>query len=258
MRDEYESARRHGLTSTTWSAWLEARISQVATAWVLATVMIRFCEDNELLDISFAGHPTDVTDEACYATRPHASASDPVVHAVDRLRALPALATVFHTSHPLWQLRPSHEAGKELLSFWRRRTPDGTPLHDFTDASRSTEFLAGLHSALNGHARKAYAQTPTPLFVVDLIHDLVLEPALAEHASDAGGLSGLRIIDPACGSGAFLLDAYERLFRRWSETRPDMSPWQRAARALRSVHGCDIDPVPPAAGSHEQHGGTAS
>lgn len=242
LRDEYKSARGQGLTSTTWSAWLDARVSQVATAWVLATVMIRFCEDNELLDIAFAARPTDLADEALRVPRPHLSAGDLIVHAIDRLRAHPVMATVFSSSHPLWQLRPSHEACEELLTFWRHRTPDGALLHDFTDASRSTEFLAGLHSALNERARKSYAQAPTPLFVVDLIHDLVLEPALAEHVSQTRGLSGLRIIDPACGSGAFLLDAYERLFRRWSEARPDMSPWQRAARALRSVHGCDIDP----------------
>jgi hypothetical protein len=247
LRDEYETARLRGLTSATWSAWRDARISQVATAWVLATVMIRFCEDNELLDISFASGSAGLTDEAFYATRPHASAVDLIIHAMNRLRAFPAMAAVFSsTSHPLWQLRPSPEAGQDLLSFWRRRTPDGTLLHDFTDASRSTRFLADLHSSLNERARKSYGQVLTPPFVVDLIHDLVLEPALAEHttrhASQAEGLSGLRIIDPACGSGTFLLDAYARLFQRWSETRPDMSPWQRAARALRSVHGCDIDP----------------
>ena len=247
LRDEYETARLINLTSATWPTWRDARISQVATAWVLATVMIRFCEDNELLDISFATGSAGDTDEAFYATRPHASAVDLIVHAMNRLRAFPAMAAVFSgTSHPVWQLRPSQDAGQELLSFWRRRTPDGTLLHDFTDPSRSTRFLADLYSLLNERARKSYGQVSTPPFVVDLIHDLVLEPALAEHTtrhvSQAEGLSGLRIIDPACGSGTFLLDAYARLFQRWSETRPDMSPWQRAARALRSVHGCDIDP----------------
>ncbi|GAA2935602.1 MULTISPECIES: BREX-2 system adenine-specific DNA-methyltransferase PglX [Streptomyces] len=242
LRAEYNSARSHGLTSSTWSVWLSARISQVATSWVLATVLIRFCEDNELLDVSLTTRPATLADEAFSARGADRSAGDLVAHAVDRLCAYPAMASVFGRSHPLWQLRPSPEAAKELLSFWNRRAPEGTLLHDFSDASRSTGFLAGLHSALNERARKAYAQVPTPLFVVDLIHDLVLEPALAEHTSQAGGLSGLRIIDPACGSGAFLLDAYERLFRRWSETRPNMSPWQLAARALRSLHGCDIDP----------------
>ncbi len=247
LRDEYETARRRYLTSATWPTWRDARISQVATAWVLATVMIRFCEDNELLDISFATGSAGDADEAFYATRPDASAVDLIVHAMNRLRAFPAMAAVLSsTSHPVWQLRPSQDAGQKLLSFWRRLTPDGTLLHDFTDPSRSTRFLADLYSLLNARARKSYGQVSTPPFVVDLIHDLVLEPALKEHttqhASQAEGLSGLRIIDPACGSGTFLLDAYARLFRRWSETRPDMSSWQRAARALRSVHGCDIDP----------------
>ncbi|MBQ0847316.1 BREX-2 system adenine-specific DNA-methyltransferase PglX [Streptomyces sp. BH-SS-21] len=247
LRDEYKTARQAGLTSGTWAGWLDARLSQVATAWVLATVMIRFCEDNELLDIPFAVHPADLTGEDSYSARTHTTAGDVLVHAVDRLRAHPAMASVFDGSgHPFRQLRPSDEVGREVLSVWRRRNPDGTLRHDFTDASRSTEFLADLHSALNERARKSYGQTSTPRFVVDLIHDLVLEPALAEYAADrtsgTGGLSGFRVVDPACGSGAFLLDAYERLFRRWSDTRPDMSPWQRAARALRSVHGCDIDP----------------
>ncbi|MEU6505723.1 BREX-2 system adenine-specific DNA-methyltransferase PglX [Streptomyces sp. NPDC046942] len=229
LRDEYKAARLHGLTSTTWEAWRDAWVSQVASAWVLATVMIRFCEDNELLDVPFARTPA--------VTR------DLVVHAVDRLRAHPVTATVFSpASHPLWHMTPSHDACRELLSFWRRRTSEGALLHDFTDTTRSTVFLADLHSALNARARMSYGQVRTPAFVVDLIHDLVLEPALTEHSSDAEDLSALRLIDPACGSGAFLLGAYERLFRRWSEIRPDMSPWQRTARALRSVHGCDIDP----------------
>lgn len=228
LRDEYERARTRGATAKMWQVWLDERISRSATAWVLVTVMIRFCEDNDLLDMSFAeGRPSD----------------DVVVHAVDRLRRHPAMAAVFgENSHPLWRMRPGPKACSELLAFWRRRTSDGALEHDFTDASRSTGFLADLHSVLNEPARQSYGQVPTPWFVVDLIDDLVVEPALAEHASDAVGLSGFRLVDPACGTGAFLLAAYERLFRRWSEARPEMSPWQRAARALRSVHGCDLDP----------------
>ncbi|MGW2637460.1 BREX-2 system adenine-specific DNA-methyltransferase PglX [Streptomyces sp. NPDC001348] len=228
LHDEYEWARTRGATAKTWRAWLDERISRSATAWVLATVMIRFCEDNDLLDISFAeGGPAD----------------DAVVHAVDRLRCHPAMAAVFGgNGHALWRMRPGPEACSEVLAFWRRRTPDGALEHDFTDASRSTGFLADLHSVLNEPARQSYGQVPTPSFVVDLIHDLAVEPALAEHASDVVGLSGFRLVDPACGTGAFLLAAYERLFRRWTEVRPEMSPWQHAARALRSVHGCDIDP----------------
>ncbi|WP_406393803.1 BREX-2 system adenine-specific DNA-methyltransferase PglX [Streptomyces sp. NBC_00882] len=243
LQDEYRTARMRGLTSATWQSWLDAQLSRTATAWVLATTMIRFCEDNGLLDLSFATDTAEAADEAFYTARPDASAGDLIAHAVDRLCAHPTMALVFdRTTHPLWRMRPGHDACEALLAFWRRRTPDGSLVHDFTGTARSTWLLADLYSVTAQGAMKAYAQVRTPSFVVSLIHDLTLDPALAAHARDPAGLSGFRVIDPACGSGAFLLDAYERLFRWWSETRPEMSPWQRAARALRSVHGCDIDP----------------
>ncbi|MFD5714587.1 BREX-2 system adenine-specific DNA-methyltransferase PglX [Streptomyces pharetrae] len=231
LREAYRTAVKLGLTSVTWESWLDVQLSRTATAWVLATAMVRFCEDNGLLDVTLAPATLD------------ASADDLITHAVGRLCAHPAMASVFdRSSHPLWHMRPSLEACEALLSCWRRRTPDGTLVHDFTDPARSTDFLAHLHSVISERARKAYGQVSTPPFVVSLIHDLTLDAALTEHASDVAGLTGFRLIDPACGTGTFLLDAYERLYHRWSEARPEMSPWQRAARALRSVHGCDIDP----------------
>lgn len=232
LRDAYRTARERGLTSATWQSWLDVQLGRTATAWVITTAVIRFCEDNRLLDLPFA---TDTSD---------ASAGELVAHAVDRLCAHPAMAATFdRKTHPLWRMSPSEEACEALLSFWRRRTPEGALLHDFTDTARSTGILADVYSVISERARTVHGQVSTPHFVVSLIHDLALDPALAEHASDVVRLSGFRIIDPACGSGAFLLDAYERLFHRWTETRPTMSPWQRAARALRSVHGCDIDPI---------------
>lgn len=227
LRAEYDSALARGMTAYTWQPWLDDRISGIATAWVLATVLIRFCEDNSLLDVR-------LLDDSL--------SDDPVVDAVDRLRTHPALATVFGGTESLWRMRPGPKARADLLSFWRRRTEDGNLVHDFTDPSGDTNFLADLPSMLDESARKSYGQVATPGFVVDLIQDLVLEPALAEHGTDAPGLLGFRFVDPACGTGAFLLGAYHRLLRNWSEIRPDMSPWQRAARALCSVHGCDIDP----------------
>ncbi|MFG3021807.1 BREX-2 system adenine-specific DNA-methyltransferase PglX [Streptomyces sp. NPDC048254] len=227
-RQEYDFATAHGATAKTWRTWLDDRVSRTATAWVLVTVMIRFCEDNGLLDISLAGD-----------TPP----GDALGRAVDRFRDHPAMGMVFGDGGGhLWGMHPSPEAAAELVGLWRRRTSDGALVHDFTDASRSTSFLTDLHSSLDEGTRQSYGQVPTPSFVVDLVHDLALEPALAERASDAARLSGVRLVDPACGTGAFLLGAYERLFHRWSEAKPGMSPWQRAARALRSVHGCDIDP----------------
>ena len=48
LRAGYESARRQGRTASTYAAWRDEELTQVAVAWVLATVFIRFLEDNEL------------------------------------------------------------------------------------------------------------------------------------------------------------------------------------------------------------------
>ncbi|MFF9778708.1 BREX-2 system adenine-specific DNA-methyltransferase PglX [Streptomyces sp. NPDC013978] len=252
MRDEYRAAVEQGLTASTWRIWLQDQLSQVATGWVLATVLIRFCEDNGLLDLPFArrrafdetdAEPGDGTrDETGEDVGADAPADGPILAAVDRLSSHSAMASVFSRgSHPMWRMRLSPEAGRALVDFWRRRTPEGHLVHDFEDVSRDTRFLADLYMDLSDQARKSQGLVATPDFVVELIHDLTLEAALDDHGA-ALGPAGFRMIDPACGSGGFLLDAYARLCRRWADARPGMSPWQHAARALASVHGCDIDP----------------
>ncbi|MGQ4418949.1 SAM-dependent methyltransferase, partial [Streptomyces sp. SAS_269] len=49
LRGEYDQARKLGRTAATWNAWLGERITQVAVAWVLGTVFVRFSEDNRLI-----------------------------------------------------------------------------------------------------------------------------------------------------------------------------------------------------------------
>ncbi|MFI6703754.1 BREX-2 system adenine-specific DNA-methyltransferase PglX [Streptomyces sp. NPDC050509] len=240
LRAEYRTAVGESRSSATWSEWLHNQVAQVATSWVLATVMLRFCEDNHIANLSFATGTKAFPDRPSLPVR---DARDSIIAAVDRLRSQPAMATVFdRRSNPLWKITPSREACEELLSFWRRRTPDGTLVHDFADESRDTRFLQDLYVGLNEQSRKSYALVTTPPFVADLILDLTLDPAIEEFASSPAGLAGFRTIDPACGSGTFLISAFDRLFRQWSRVRPDMSRWQRAARALRSIHGCDLNP----------------
>jgi hypothetical protein len=49
LRSEYDQARKLGRTAATWTSWLDERVTQVAVAWVLGTVFVRFCEDNRLI-----------------------------------------------------------------------------------------------------------------------------------------------------------------------------------------------------------------
>ena len=50
------------------------------------------------------------------------------------------------------------------------------------------------------------------------------------------------MIDPACGSGHFLLGAFQRLLRAWQDQSGDTDKWVLIGRALESVHGVDKNP----------------
>ena len=75
------------------------------------------------------------------------------------------------------------------------------PLVDvYEKLAPQARFLGDLYQDLSEHARKKYALLQTPEFVEEFILDRTLDPAIDEF-----GLEGLRIIDPTCGSGHFLL-----------------------------------------------------
>ncbi|MCA1676052.1 MAG: hypothetical protein LC799_29055, partial [Actinobacteria bacterium] len=72
--------------------------------------------------------------------------------------------------------------------------------------SWDTRFLGDLYQDLSETARDRFALLQTPEFVEEFILDLTLTPATEEF-----GLDGLRVIDPTCGSGHFLLGVFHRL-----------------------------------------------
>ncbi|MEJ7787450.1 MAG: BREX-2 system adenine-specific DNA-methyltransferase PglX, partial [Solirubrobacteraceae bacterium] len=97
--------------------------------------------------------------------------------------------------------------------------------------------LGDLYQDLSEAAKKRYALLQTPDFVETFILDRTLEPALAEF-----GLAETRLIDPTCGSGHFLISAFERLFDRWTDAEPGTPSPVLAQRALDAVHGVDLNP----------------
>jgi hypothetical protein len=52
----------------------------------------------------------------------------------------------------------------------------------------------------------------------------------------------VKVLDPACGSGHFLLYAFDLLFEMWREAHPEIPAWDIPARILeRNLYGVDID-----------------
>ncbi|WP_406460317.1 BREX-2 system adenine-specific DNA-methyltransferase PglX [Streptomyces sp. NBC_01622] len=258
LESEYRRAcEAQRTTRGTYGAWRDERVTQAAVAWVLACVFVRFCEDHGLIEVPFIAGPeerlveAEERHEAYFREHPDRNDRDWLIAAFEYLAgANETVAGLFDRAHnPLWELMPSYEAATELLRFWRRWDAEGRIVYDFTYLAWDTRFLGDLYQDLSDHARKTYALLQTPEFVEEFILDLTLEPAIAEFGLDPvvegpGGVErrGLRTIDPACGSGHFLLGIFERLVGKWRVEEPGADVWVVVRRALEAVHGCDKNP----------------
>ncbi|SFF91252.1 BREX-2 system adenine-specific DNA-methyltransferase PglX [Curtobacterium sp. YR515] len=254
LRVEHADATARKRTGLPWIDWRNGQVAQAAVAWILATVFIRFAEDNDLLEgvsangarvaLPWLAGPGDrleraVEHQSAYFTaNPTAAGPDWLKHAFSALASLPAGRALVDPAHsPVWTAPISGEAADQLLGFWRAVDAGGTLLRDFTDPGLDTRFLGDLYQDLSEFAKKQYALLQTPMFVEEFILDQTLTPAIAEF-----GLEGLKLIDPTCGSGHFLLGAFGRLVEAWAIEAPAMDVRERVARALASVHGVDLNP----------------
>lgn len=258
LRAEYDASKKVGRTAATWQSWLDERITQVAVAWVLGTVFVRFVEDNGLVPEPYITAPDIAGREVAQARYDEYvdKTEDPTYRgwferAFEELAEGPAGALLFSDHNPLRQIPLSHEGAGALRDFWQRTVDDeagaSVLVHDFTDPLSDdgdgtegwdTRFLGDLYQDLSEAARKNYALLQTPEFVEEFILDRTMKPVVRER----GGVEGLKMIDPTCGSGHFVLGAFRRLVREWAERRPELDPHARVRGALESVHGVDINP----------------
>ncbi|MFV0135030.1 BREX-2 system adenine-specific DNA-methyltransferase PglX [Streptomyces sp. HMX87] len=266
LRTEYDRAHGKGRTGAPYETWLDERLVQIAAAWVLGCVFVRFSEDNGLIPDAWLSGPGERLAEAQdrhddhFRKHPEHNDRDWLVAAFKALSdAHPTAAGLFDERfNPLWEVTPSYRAATRLLSFWRERDEEGRVRHTFEDPELNTRFLGDLYQDLSEHARKTYALLQTPVFVEEFILDLTLEPAVEEFGLDPvwkhrpdgwrgevdedGQVRGLRCIDPACGSGHFLLGLFQRILAKWRELEPGTDRWILIRRALESVHGADKNP----------------
>jgi hypothetical protein len=244
LREEWQAARNAGRTAAAFEdPWLKERITQAAVVWVMATVFVRFSEDNDLIDVPFLSGPADrlplaLDQQTAHFTRhPEQTDRDWIVAALDRLSTSAATMRLFDDLYRLMRQHPiSHEAATRLIDFWRKVDADGQLVHNFTDNTRNTGFLGDLYQDLSDSARKAYALMQTPDFIADFIVSRTVQPAI-----DTFGVRGLRVIDPVCGAGSFLLLAFKLILDAHRKAEPDAVPWDLIGQSLASVHGIDQD-----------------
>ena len=223
-------------TADGYDQWLRHFVEQVAAAWLLSCVFVRTLEDRELLgQRRIAGPGAADSQRTFLQVAPSLGERDYLLTVFRELSHLPAAKALFDARHnPVWLLAPSSEALKPLLELFRTPSADAPALRF---GQESTRFLGDLYQDLNDNVRKRYALLQTPDFVESFILDRTLEPAI-----DKFGLDDATLIDPTCGSGHFLLGAFERLVDHRLRAEPGLPPEQAARKALDAVFGADINP----------------
>jgi hypothetical protein len=247
LRAEWQTALDAKRCAETFETWADQVITQAGVHWLLSCVFLRFIEDNQLVDRPWlAGTPESGRlalardrHEAYFRTHPLESDRDYLLAAFREAGTLPGLHTFFDEAHnPAFRLGISGDAAMALRQFWQQvETDSGLLLRDFTDPAWNTRFLGDLYQDLSEATRKRYALLQTPDFVEEFILDRTLTPAIRTF-----GFREVRMIDPTCGSGHFLLGAFARLVDEWQRNEPGRNARDIAQKALDAVAGVDLNP----------------
>lgn len=123
-------------------------------------------------------------------------------------------------------------------------------LHADVDVDQRTFVLT--HAA--GNERKSTGSYYTPTALIEQLLDTALEPVIERTIREASdpeaAILDLAVLDPACGSGHFLIAAAHRIAHRLAAVRsgdsePSASEVRSALRDVvgRCIHGIDINPM---------------
>lgn len=247
LETEWQAARDAERCAETFDSWADQLITQAGVHWLLSCVFLRFIEDNDLVERPWlsgsaeSGRMGLARDRFDAWQRAHPTDNDRsyLLEAFREAGALPGLQTFFDPTHnPVFRFPISADAAMDLRQFWLQVDPDSGALrHDFTDPEWNTRFLGDLYQDLSEATRKRYALLQTPEFVERFILDRTLTPAIHTF-----GFREVRLIDPTCGSGHFLLGAFDRLVAEWRSKEPGRNPVDIAQKALDAVAGVDLNP----------------
>ncbi len=188
--------------------------------------------------------------------------------------ALPALGSFLFSPKALPDLNGCEIANLHLLEAIRSlavtETGQSRRVVDYKNLGAEElgsvyESLLELHPDLNAEAatfelkvaagseRKKTGSYYTPTSLISCLLDSALDPVLAEAATQANpeaAILKLKVVDPACGSGHFLIAAAHRIGKRLAAARTgeDEPPPEAQYKALRDVighciYGVDVNPM---------------
>jgi REP element-mobilizing transposase RayT len=181
-----------------------------------------------------------------------AEAADPGRHLSDLVSRLqPTYDSRFFESHPVDELRLEPEKVRAVV----KELADPDSVYDFS--AMPVEIIGKAYEKFLGsqmritpkrwvkiepkpEVRKAGGVYYTPRYIVDYIALNTLGPLF--EGKSASQAAKIKILDPACGSGSFLIGA-ARWLERWYSDKYNrhLTHEERRTIVLRHLHGVDID-----------------
>jgi hypothetical protein len=208
---------------------------RIAAAWVYLSCVAVWAEDHGLVEPLLRSGPPGVVGN-------QASSVLWLGRAFQQLAMHPSTQWLLHPGYQpdLWAGTPSPQAASDLIDWWASEAPSlSYPSTNGYPPSVSGWPIGDLLTVLSPHRRDGHALVQTPHFVADLILDRTLLPAAEQFRDDLP----LRLIDPTCGTGHYLIRAVDYLWP-WYTTGVMNS---RAVRGQRPVTGGSVHPPATAA-----------
>jgi hypothetical protein len=187
---------------------------------------------------------------------------------------LPALGSFLFSPEAVPDLQGCQLANADLLTAIRALalTSEGGVLRSVDYRNLGSEELGSIYESLlglhpefhveagtfdlqtaGGHERKTTGSYYTPTSLITCLLDSALDPILNEavrRPNPEAALLNLKVCDPACGSGHFLIAAAHRIAKRLAYVRTgEEEPPPQAVRAAlrdvigRCVYGVDLNPM---------------
>lgn len=218
-----------------FDVWTDLLARRGAVLWVLKSVYVRVLEDRGLLS---PGRILDVEAQQLFEQLvPNLGENTAFLRWVYRDLASPhgGVPELF-TRQPAEIAWPGDELSGQLLAFWRHRDPDSGVGWSFAEEKFEGELMGDLYQELDPVVKQQFALCQTPDFVRGFMLDRTLNPAMEEFAAEE-----VRLLDPSCGSGHFLIDGFKRLVEATTKRRPGWTKKAVVKQCLERVVGIDLN-----------------
>lgn len=217
-----------------FEVWTDLLSRRAAVLWVLKSVYVRVLEDRGLLA---PGRLLDPEAQQLFEQlAPHLGETAFLRWIYKDLASPHGGLPELFSPQPAEVAFPSDELSRGLIAFWRHTDADTGAAWSFAEERFEGELMGDLYQELDPVVKDRFALCQTPDFVRAFILDRTLTPAMETFGADV-----VRLLDPACGSGHFLIDGLKRLVAATAEKHPDWSREKVVAHALDRVVGIDLN-----------------